>query len=105
LQLLNNKFVARQATIFADRVIDEAGADQTAEVQKAFALALSRPPSPGELKLTLDFLKRQIEFHSWQSRSLLEQGVDPAQILAPGRAALVDVCHSLFNTNEFVYVN
>ena len=83
LQLLNNKFVARQATIFADRVIDEVGADQTAEVQEAFALALSRPPRPAELKLTLDFLKRQTDFHRNQARSLLEQGVDPAQILAP----------------------
>ncbi len=105
LQLLNNKFVSRQATVFADRVIDEVGADQTAEVQEAFALALSRPPRPAELKLTLDFLKRQMDFHRNQNRSLLEQGVDPAQILAPGRAALVDVCHSLFNINEFVYVN
>ena len=105
LQLLNNKFVARQATIFADRVNDEAGPDRVLEVHWAFALALGRPPQATELKLTLDFLMRQSDYHGRQNRVLMEQGVDPAQIPAPDKSALVDLCHSLFNVNEFVYVN
>jgi hypothetical protein len=36
---------------------------------------------------------------------LEQQGVDPAEIPAPDKAALIDFCHALINLNEFVYVN
>ena len=57
------------------------------------------------MKASLEFLKRQEEYHQTHNRKLAERGVDPAQIAAPDQAALVDLCHSLFNLNEFVYVN
>jgi hypothetical protein len=105
LQLLNNKFVNRQAAIFANRIYDEAGEDPSQQIRRAFLLALSRPPAPVELEQTLEFLKRQREFHRRQNRVLMERGIDPAQILSGEKAALVDLCHSVLNLNEFLYIN
>ena len=105
LQLLNNKFVAGQAVIFAERLRNEEGRDTRREVERAYTLALGRPPDPRELPLTLDFISKQENYHRQHSQVLLERGVDPAQILPPDKAALADFCHSLLNLNEFVYVN
>ena len=57
------------------------------------------------MRASLEFLKRQEEYHRTHNRTLAGRGVDPAQIAAADQAALVDLCHSLFNLNEFVYVN
>jgi hypothetical protein len=105
LQLLNNKFVAGQSALFADRVRNEAGSDPAAEIRRAFQLALGRPPEPRENQAAQTFLERQKQYHLNQTQALLEKGTDPALIAPPEKAALVDFCHSLLNINEFVYVN
>ena len=105
LQLLNDKFVAGQSEILSSRVRDEAGRDRTAQIARAFYLALSRPPATREVAASVDFLTRQEEYHRRHNRVLMERGVDPAEIGSPEQAALVDFCHSLFNLNEFIYVN
>ena len=74
-------------------------------IRRAFSLALSREPETGEAAASLAFLKRQEQYHRRHNIALLERGVDPAEIASPEQAALVDFCHSLFNLNEFVYVN
>jgi hypothetical protein len=105
LQLLNDKFVAGQSAIFAGRVRDEAGGDRAAQVERAFNIALSRPPEAAEVRTSLEFLKRQEDYHRRHNLTLLERGVDPAEVAAPEKSALVDFCHSLLNLNEFIYVN
>lgn len=105
LQLLNNKFVVGQSMIFAEHVRNEAGKDPRSQIERAFWLAFSRPPDSKEMQVTLDFLTRQQDYHGRHNEQLLELGIDPAEILSPAAAALVDLCHSLFNANEFVYVN
>jgi hypothetical protein len=77
LSLLNDAFVLRQAQLFADRVRNEAGADPAKQIDLAYRIALSRPPSTTELSLALETLKTH---------------------------ALVDLTHVLFNLNEFIYV-
>jgi uncharacterized protein DUF1553/uncharacterized protein DUF1549 len=76
LTMLNDAFVLRQAQLFADRVRKEAGDDPARQVDLAYRIALTRPPTATELTLTLAALKRQ---------------------------SLVDVTHVLLNLNEFVY--
>jgi hypothetical protein len=105
LQLLNNKFVAGQSMIFAERVRNDAGKDPHSQIERAFWLAFGRPPDSQEMQASLDFLGRQQEYHGRHNEQLRELGTDPAEILSPVTAALVDLCHSLFNTNEFVYIN
>ena len=77
LTLLNDAFVLRQAQLFADRVKKEAGDDPNAQVDLAYRIALTRPPSQAESAIALEVVT---------SRSL------------------VDLAHVLFNVNEFVYM-
>ncbi len=105
LQLLNDRFVAGQSEMFARRVLDEAGRDRAAQIRRAFYLALSREPESREAAASLAFLKRQEEYHRGHNGALIARGVDPAEIASPEQAGLTDFCHSLFNLNEFAYVN
>ncbi len=77
LMLLNNPFVLSQAQRFADRVAREAGDDPARQVDLAYRLAVTRPPTVAESRVALESLKTQ---------------------------PLVDLAHVLFNLNEFVYI-
>jgi hypothetical protein len=77
LTLLNDDFVLRQAQLFADRVRESAPAGTEAQINAAYEIALSRPPTDGEHRLALDFLRKQ---------------------------KLVDFTHVLLNLNEFLYL-
>ena len=78
LALYNNDFMLRQARYLAQRLQKDAGTGATAQIKRAFALAFSREPTDEELLLAEDFVA--------------EQG-------------LFAFCRSLFNANEFVYVD
>ncbi|MCA9175454.1 MAG: DUF1553 domain-containing protein [Planctomycetales bacterium] len=77
LALFNNEFMLKQAGYFAARVRREAPTT-TAQVRRAFELAFGRPPSPTEARLSEALVKRH---------------------------GLFSLCRSLFNANEFVYVD
>jgi hypothetical protein len=79
LMLLNDPFVLRQARIFAERVKQEAGDDPRRQIDLAYRIALTRPPTDTELHVALESLG------STKTRSL------------------DDLTHVLFNLNEFVY--
>jgi hypothetical protein len=76
LTLLNDAFVIRQAQMFADRVTKEAGDDPSRQIDLAYRIALTRPPSQVELAMALEATKK---------------------------GSLVDLTHVLLNVNEFVY--
>jgi hypothetical protein len=73
----------------ARRVINDQGLTLEAEVDRAWKLAYSRTPSAEERASALKFLERQ--------KGILRSG--------NAEAAMVDLCHMLLNSNEFVYVN
>ncbi len=56
LQLMNDDFVLRQAQLFADRVKKEAGDDVAKQVDLAYRIALTRPPTQRELSLATDMI-------------------------------------------------
>ena len=76
LTLLNDPFVLSQAQRFADRIERDAGGDPAKQVDLAYRIALTRPPTSAELALGLETLRK---------------------------GALVDLTDVLFNLNEFVY--
>ena len=78
LSLLNSPLAVEAARAFAARVTKEAGADQHAQISRAFALALQREPLKSERELCQRLL---------QQRSLPE------------------LCRALLNLNEFVYLD
>jgi hypothetical protein len=99
LTFLNGEFAHQQARHFAERLASEAGPSAKSEIERAFELALSRPPDKKELKAATDFLdgqKRQIETDG------KEKG--PASNNA-AKKALEAFCLVLLNTNEFFFLN
>jgi hypothetical protein len=76
LTLLNDAFVLRHAEMFADRVKREAGDTPARQIDLAYRIALTRPPSQAELAIALSAVRT---------------------------GSLVDLTHVLLNVNEFVY--
>jgi hypothetical protein len=99
LTFLNGAFVHEQAAHLAERLRREAGPEPAAQVRRAFALTLCRPPRPEELRLTLDFLTRQQRQIEDDARRAGQPVVDARQ------RALTALCVVLLNTNEFFYLN
>ncbi|HEY2934057.1 MAG TPA: PSD1 and planctomycete cytochrome C domain-containing protein [Acidobacteriota bacterium] len=98
LTLLNSEFVLIQARHFAERVLQETGADSGKQIRLLYRIALSRDPDARELDHLKTFLQRQQSYHNAHAseRRTAEEG---------RLAALTDLAHVMLNTNEFVYVN
>lgn len=87
LELLNNELVLGWAQDLAKRVQNDAGMTPEAQVERAWKLVYARAPKPDETKVALDFL---------QSHD---------QITGNRQTSMVDLCHMLLNSNEFLYMN
>jgi hypothetical protein len=95
LTLMNDTFLFEQSSSFANRVIAETEGDPDARrIEAAFAIALTRPPSPTEYDWAGSFLDKQAECY--------RQDVKTAA--AASKHALRHLCHMLLCTNEFLYV-
>ncbi len=101
LVLLNSSFTDQQAAAMADRLIREAGPDRAAEIDRAFRLALSRPPSVDEAAVARAFLDRQID--EWKNLAATSAQAPSSQDAY--RQALAAFCKLVFNLSEFVYVD
>ncbi len=77
LSLFNSGFVVQQADLFAGRLQTEAPGGVPEAVERAFVLALGRPPTTAESAASMQLA----EVHG-----------------------LAQVCRALFNANEFVFV-
>ena len=77
LALMNNDFVLGQAGLFAQRIEEAAPGDRAKQVERAYAIALSRAPTAEEKRLGEEFLKSH---------------------------GLADFADVLVNLNEFLYL-
>jgi hypothetical protein len=94
LTMLNDEFVAEQSRALAERVEAATGsASERTRIESAFRLVLGRRPSEQESAWCEELLVRQVQ--RFQSAGSSGQ---PA-----AREALVQLCHTLFNTSEFLY--
>ncbi|MFG0332213.1 MAG: DUF1549 and DUF1553 domain-containing protein, partial [Maioricimonas sp. JB049] len=94
LYLMNSPFVLEQAGQFARRVM-ESSEDDLQRLRTAFSIALTRPPEETEVAAMLGFLSRA---HAELSAGSLEES---SQTIAAWTA----VCHTLFASAEFRYVD
>ncbi len=88
LALFNGEFTREAAGHFATRLRREAGNDVPKQIERAFQLAFTRPPSNVERVTALKFLQVQTA----------TRHADPT-------AALVDFCHVLLNASELIYLD
>ena len=108
LALLNGKVVLDWAQSFAGRVLREAGPELKAQVEHAYQLAYSRKPDASERDTIFTFFgtqeqlinKRHAEGKKMALPLCVPEVSDPVKA-----AALVDFCHMLLNSNEFIYRN
>jgi hypothetical protein len=116
LILYNGRFVNEQARAFADRLRAECGpsaqrtrhgqqgdpgAIEAALVERAFRLALCRPPRPEEQKALAEFLKRETE----AALQNPQHAPGDDRQAAARHQALWQMCRVVLNLNEFVYPN
>jgi hypothetical protein len=93
LTMLNNNIVALQAIAMSERLVREAGQQETSQLELAWLLAYSRSISEEERQMARNFLS--------QSRSRYQaRGIDRAS-----ERALADLCLALFNSSEFISAN
>jgi hypothetical protein len=108
LMLLNDKTALDIARTFAGQVLEDAGADAEAVIERAYRLSLGRPPDSDERNLALGFLDKQAIMlrprMGDKNAPALPLG-GPYIIDRAYAAAIVDLCHSLLNVNEFLYVD
>ncbi len=108
LSLLNGKVSLDWAQSFAGRVIRDAGPELRAEIDRAYLLAYSRRPDPSERDTAMTFLDRQqsiVAKRQAEGKKLALPVSAPVGMDEARGAALVDFCHMLLNSNEFVYRN
>ncbi len=86
LMLLNETLIIDQAKVFAERVLRETGDKTETIIETAFRTALGRDPNSGERASLRSFLQKRSAKGSTKE-------------------AVIDMCHSLLNLNEFVYLD
>jgi len=93
LTMLNDKFVADEAEHFAGRVALQSSPTSASAVRCAFSMALGRVPDDMEIRRCAAFLDQQ------RAAFKAAGGSDGDAT----RQALVELCHTLLNTSEFLY--
>jgi hypothetical protein len=108
LTMMNDKFVLDWSREFAGRVLNDGGLAENQQIERAYRLALSRPPQPDEQKAVSAFLAKQsalIGDRLTRNEKVLLPDHLPAGTEPAKAAAFVDFCHALMSSNEFLYVN
>ena len=93
--LLNNPFLYHQAKVFSQRVESETKRGSRRDrIQRAFLLALGRPPDSKEMTWSEELITKQEQ--RYMKSSLTNQKYDKRE--------LNHLCHVLLNCSEFLYV-
>jgi hypothetical protein len=108
LMLMNDDLVRDWSRAFASRVLNDGGLSPEQQVERAFRIAFGRAPNGDEQRSVLDFLNRQAaeitdriaKNEKVAMPDRVPQGMDAARA-----AVFVDLCQTLLNSNEFVYMN
>ncbi|GBD36978.1 hypothetical protein HRbin36_02108 [bacterium HR36] len=106
LCLLNGEFARQRAIAWAERLLQRYGDSDDLLVEHAWRQALGRPPRDQERLLALRFIHETQEQLA-REQALPADGETVQRRLqnAPRLAAIAELCHALFNTNEFLYVD
>jgi len=97
LQLLNNAQVKSWAESFAARVISEGGNTDAQRISYAYVLATSYQPVESELEITQQAIDKLRV--AWKTDS---PDMNDEELTAK---VYTNLCHALFNSASFVYVD
>jgi hypothetical protein len=108
LTMLNSNLTLDWARSFAQRVIQTTGASRERQIEAAYQLAYGRRPDKAEKQLVTAFFAEHQPLLAQRVTAGEELALPPdlpSDIDRTEAAALVDLCHMLMNSNEFVYRN
>jgi len=114
LTLFNSDVVSGWSQALAGRVINEAGTDENAQLNRLYEVLLSRDPSQAERKALKEFLNQEQKVISAKLQTDNKAGKFEVAIptgLKAGvalndpirAAAFVDLVHTVANSNDFAY--
>ena len=102
LQMMNSGILRANSRYMAGRIIDAAGEDPAALVERVYLTALGRPPSAEE---RTDGVSTLTELTKAWGRRLEEQvPMEPKRMKARW-LALAALCHTVLNSAEFLYID
>ncbi|HEX4414473.1 MAG TPA: DUF1549 and DUF1553 domain-containing protein [Lacipirellulaceae bacterium] len=107
LEMLNSELTEDLAQRWSGKLIKESGSDETKLVRQAYSEAYCRTPTDAEVQAAEQFIGRQTAAIAAENSGgdkyspiPLPTSVDRAK-----GAAIVDFCHAIFCSNEFLYVD
>ncbi|MDA0833803.1 MAG: DUF1553 domain-containing protein [Planctomycetota bacterium] len=103
LHLMNNQFVHKLAERFAARVKDIAGTETPAQIEVAWKLAFARKPTIEENQIATTALKELSD--QWLSQLSVDEKKSTDAAAEAAEKALVNLCHALFNSAEFITID
>ena len=109
LALFNSDVVFGWSQALAGRVINEAGTDQTAQLNRLYDILFAREPNKTERAALIGFLNKQERIIQAKNADgkfavAVPVGVDKTKKVDPIRAAaFVDLVHTVANSNDFAY--
>jgi hypothetical protein len=96
LMLMNGDFTMKQSELLASRIVAEASSSIESQVALTWSLCYSRSPAADEVADAVQYVAEM-------SKALLEQ--DPKADDAKQRLfGVTNLCHALFSSNEFLYI-
>jgi hypothetical protein len=108
LMLLNGELTLERAQHWAARLLQSSASDNHTLIAEACRQAWGRPATADEIELGVQFLAKQ-------AASLQDQGMQADTLKLPAgwpqdgdacrAAAVVDFCHAVLNSNEFMFVD
>jgi cytochrome c553 len=104
LWTLNNRTAFREAMEFAARLVREEGPNPPSWIERGWNVALARPPTAQEkrqaLRLMDTLAQRKVRPEDWK-----EMPNALTRVPLPQSAALVKLCLTVFNLNEFAFID
>ncbi len=102
LQLMNSERTWDLARYLAGRIVDDVGEDRNRQVDAVFERALTRSPTAAEMQDSLATLDT-LEEH-WLLRVREDRRETPSRSTASW-LALANLCHTVLNSAEFVFID
>ena len=102
LHLMNGDMTRDNARFMAGRIVDTVGEDPAAQLERAYLLALARKPTEEETRAAKAALDQMTA--DWERQLEKDKPAEPVRSRARW-LALANVCYTLMNSAEFLYID
>jgi hypothetical protein len=108
LELLNGELTEEAARAWGGKLLSKYADNEAKLVREAYTEAYGRPPRDNEMKAAEKFMHEQAAEIAADKKPLDEKELPtpmPQTIDRAKAAAIVDFCHAIMCSNEFLYVD